>query len=369
MKPVLVPNARPYLPDRTVFERYVDGIYERRWLTNNGTLVQDLTRRLEQFLGVSNLLLVANGTLALQVALRTLCARPTVGSRNAVTTPFTFVATSSALAWEGVTPRFVDIDESTWCVRPDMIENAIDESTVALVPVHVFGNACDVAQLETIARRRGLSLIYDAAHAFAVEFGGGRSLLGFGDAAALSFHATKLFHTVEGGAIVFRRSEDLDRARKIINFGITGPSSIEELGINAKMSEFHAAMGHALLDEYALNRDGRRRVWEAYERGLSSDIRMQAWHPQASQNYAYFPVQFANASQRHTAQQAMRSHGIEARRYFYPSLDTLPLGESVSETETSRRLADTVLCLPLFHDVPGWAIETVIREVRRAAAS
>ena len=248
----MIPVTKPYLPSREKLDRYIDGIYERAWLTNNGELVQELTRRLEEYLGVENLLLVANGTLALQIAYRALGVTGRNEPTEAITTPFTFVATASSLKWEGVEPVFADIDPNTWCLDPTNIEPAITPRTQAIVPVHVFGNACDVDAIDAIAKKHSLKVIYDASHAFGVKYQG-ESLLKHGDAATLSFHATKLFHTGEGGAIVFKRKEDLERAKKMINFGITGPETVEALGINAKMNELQAAMGLCVLDEMEEN--------------------------------------------------------------------------------------------------------------------
>ncbi|HBN28622.1 MAG TPA: aminotransferase DegT, partial [Clostridiaceae bacterium] len=235
--------TKTYLPDRTKLDKYIDKIYSTAWVTNNGQLVKELTTRLEEYLGVQNLLLVTNGTLALQIAYKALGV-----NGQAITTPFSFVATTSSLVWEGIEPIFVDIDPETFCIDPSKIEEAITSETTAIVPVHVFGNACDVEKIENIAQKYGLKTIYDGAHSFGVKYNG-ESLLSYGDATILSFHATKLFHTIEGGAIIFKNKEDYERAKLMINFGIDGTDSVIELGINAKMNEFQAAMGLCVLDE------------------------------------------------------------------------------------------------------------------------
>ncbi|WP_290522442.1 DegT/DnrJ/EryC1/StrS family aminotransferase [Alcanivorax sp.] len=294
----MIPVVKPYLPSREKLDKYLDGIYERAWLTNNGPLVQKLTDRLEEYLGVENLLLVANGTLALQIAYRALGVSGNEHGEQpeAITTPFTFIATASSLKWDGVQPVFADIDPNTWCISPENIEQAITSNTRAIVPVHVFGNACDVEAIDEIASRHGLKVIYDASHAFAVKYKG-KSLLKYGDAATLSFHATKLFHTGEGGAIIFKRREDLERAKKMINFGITRPESIEELGINAKMNEMQAAMGLCVLDEMAGNLKAREKVWHRYLKALPNSLRLQAKNEALGYNYAYFPVVFETEKQ------------------------------------------------------------------------
>lgn len=344
----MIPVTKPYLPSREKLDRYIDGIYERQWLTNNGPLVQELTRRLEKYLGVENLLLVSNGTLALQIAYRALDISGSEAPAEAITTPFTFVATASSLKWEGVDPVFVDIDAETWCLDPALVESAITPNTRAIVPVHVFGNACNVEAISEIAKRHNLKVVYDAAHAFGVTYKG-ESLLKHGDAATLSFHATKLFHTGEGGAIVFKHKEDLARAKNIINFGITGPECIEELGINAKMNEFQAAMGLCVLDEIEANLDARAEVTYHYSEHLPSTLQRQKLHLAASANHAYMPVVFESETQALAVLNRLSESGITARRYFYPSLDQVKLEMGKGQTMyVSRDIASRILCLPIY---------------------
>ncbi len=365
----VIPVTRPYLPSRERLDAYIDGIYERGWLTNNGVLVQELTRRLETHLGVENLLLVANGTLALQIAYRALGVTPEAhgGVVEAVTTPFSFVATASSLAWESVKPSFADIDPDTWCLDPNAVELAITPQTRAIVPVHVFGNACDVNAIDDIAHRRGLKVVYDAAHAFGVGYRGG-SVLRYGDAATLSFHATKLFHTIEGGAIVFRRADDLERARAMINFGITGPVTIEGLGINAKMNEFQAAMGLAVLDEMDVNMRARRAIWQAYDDALCGHVQRQARTPDASNNYAYVPVLLGSEAHVEKAQAALRDIDVHARRYFFPSLETVDYLGGHAVHEHSNDVAGRILCLPIYVGLTKDDVERIVATVKRAAS-
>lgn len=348
----MIPVTKPYLPSREKLDKYIDGIYERRWLTNNGQLVQELTRRLETYLGVENLLLVANGTLALQIAYRALGvsdARPDQ-SPEAITSPFTFIATASSLKWDGVEPVFADIDPETWCLDPTNIEKAITPNTRAIVPVHVFGNACDVEAIDALAQEHRLRVIYDASHAFGVEYKG-QSLLKYGDAATLSFHATKLFHTGEGGAIVFKREEDLERARRMINFGITGPETIEDLGINAKMNELQAAMGLCVLDEMEENLKARAGVWHRYEESLSKTLQLQAKHGALSYNYAYFPVVFESEEKAVRVAATLQQNGVLARRYFYPSLESVGCLNARVDQPISKDIASRILCLPIYSDL------------------
>jgi dTDP-4-amino-4,6-dideoxygalactose transaminase len=346
----MIPVTKPYLPNREKLKQYIDGIYERQWLTNNGQLVQELTRRLEVYLGVENLLLVANGTLALQIAYRALGVSDSRPEQHpeAITTPFTFIATASSQKWDGVEPVFVDIDPETWCLAPKNIEAAITPNTRAIVPVHVFGNACEVEAIDTVAKKHSLAVIYDASHAFGVQYKG-ESLLKHGDAATLSFHATKLFHTGEGGAIVFKRKEDFERAKKMINFGITGPETIDELGINAKMNELQAAMGLCVLDEMEQIARDRQDVTETYDNRLGDRVQKQRIQTATSYNHAYYPVALSDEAQVTSLMSLLRDSGIFARRYFYPSLESVTcLDAGFNDCPKSRKLAKRIVCLPIY---------------------
>lgn len=348
----MIPVTKPYLPSRKKLDTYLDGIYKRHWLTNNGQLVQELTRRLEEYLNIENLLLVSNGTLALQIAYRALNISGTNPNEppEAITTPFTFIATASSLKWEGVQPVFADIDPNTLCLNPANIEKLLTSNTRAIVPVHVFGNACDIEPIDAIAKKKSLKVIYDSSHAFGVKYKG-ESLLNHGDAATLSFHATKLFHTGEGGAIVFKRKKDLERAKKMINFGITGPDSIEELGVNAKMSELQAAMGLCVLDEIEENMASRAEVWMGYEKALPKTIQIQKKSKHLSYNFAYFPAVFRSEEQARKIAAVLKKHSILVRRYFYPSLDCVRSLGGKQTLPISRDIAKRILCLPLYADL------------------
>jgi dTDP-4-amino-4,6-dideoxygalactose transaminase len=355
----MIPVTKPYLPSREKLDKYIDGIYERNWLTNNGPLVQELTRRLEEYLGVENLLLVSNGTLALQIAYHALGINESVNGKpaQAITTPFTFIATASSLKWDGIEPVFADIDPETWCLAPSNIEAAITPNTRAIVPVHVFGNACDVEAIDAIAQKHNLKVIYDAAHAFGVQYKS-ESLLKHGDAATLSFHATKLFHTSEGGAIVFKRKEDLERAKKLINFGITGPETIEDLGINAKMNELQAAMGLCVLDEIEQIGRDRQEVTATYDSRLSGKVQKQLIQTGATYNHAYYPIALRGEAQLTKVMHSLRDSGVFARRYFYPSLESVTcLGDDFKDCPESRELAERIMCLPIYS---GLTTENII---------
>lgn len=361
----MIPVTKPYLPNREKLNNYIDGIYERNWLTNNGPLVQKLTHRLEEYLGVKNLLLLSNGTLALQVAYHALGIINSDKNQNAeaITTPFTFIATASSLKWEGIQPVFVDIDPNTWCMNTENITSAITSNTRAIVPVHVFGNACDVERIDNIAAEHKLKVIYDAAHAFGVTYKG-KSLLEHGDASTLSFHATKLFHSIEGGAIIFKHKKDLARAKNMINFGITGPETIVELGINAKMNEFQAAMGLCVLDEMEENLHQRQQVWQRYQQTLNDTLQLQSQNPHIDYNYAYFPVVFKTEQQTLQVAETLKENGVLTRRYFYPSLEFVESLGCGTEQAVSTDIASRILCLPIYTDLKVQEQNKIIELIR-----
>ena len=278
--------TKSYLPNIEKYKSYIDEIYKTAWLTNQGPLVQKLEKRLAQYLGVKNIVLVSNGTIALEIAYRALDLKGEV-----ITTPFSFVATTSSLVTNRLTPIFVDIDEKTFNLSPKNIEEKITSKTSAILPVHVFGNACEVEEIEKIAKKSNLKVIYDAAHAFDVKYKD-NSLLNYGDISTLSFHATKLFHTIEGGALIINDDSLLEKVRYLINFGIKNQEEIPHLGTNAKMNEFEAAMGLCILDDIEDIKTNRKKVVENYKIGLESLVTFQKQNEQANENYSYFPFDF-----------------------------------------------------------------------------
>lgn len=353
----MIPVTKPYLPNRAKLEKYIDSIYERSWLTNNGPLTQLLTERLQEYLSVSNLLLVNNGTIALQIAYSVLGVK--AYKAEAITTPFSFVATSSTLKWEGITPIFSDINSETFCLNPSLLENSITKETRAIVPVHVFGNACDVESIQKVAQKHKLKTVYDGAHAFGVKYKN-HSLLNFGDATTLSFHATKLFHSIEGGAIIFKDQADLEKAKKEINFGIDAPDSICGLGINAKMNEFQAAMGLCVLDEITFISEQRASLWYMYQTHLKEHFQLQKLNVHASNNYAYFPIIFKSEQALLRALKTLNDQDIYPRRYFYPSLDTLKYVAPCKSQLISRSIANKILCLPLYPSLDKHTTKKII---------
>lgn len=334
--------TKAYLPDKEKLFRYIDKIYSSAWLTNNGQFCQELEARLKKFLGVKNLVLVTNGTLALQIAYKALNI-----TGSAITTPFSFVATASSLAWEGIKPLFADIDPDTWNLDPEKILEIARPDTSAIVPVHVFGNPCEVEKINSVAKKRGLKVIYDGAHAFGIKYNN-ESVLNWGDVTTLSFHATKLFHTIEGGAIITSDDEVARRIRLLINFGITGPETIETVGINCKMNEFQAAMGLCVLDDLENIEKLRKQVWETYREKLPKALISQKWNEKASQNFHYYPILFSSESELKDLQIKLNDAKIVPRRYFYPSLDTLFFNSEKKSGTVSQDIASRILCLPMF---------------------
>lgn len=337
--------TKTYLPNIEKYKTYIDEIYENGWLTNNGPLVQRLEKRLAEYLGVKNIVLVSNGTAALEIAYRTLDIKG-----FAITTPFSFVATTSSLVTNGILPIFADIDEKTLNLNPANIENLITPNTSAIVPVHVFGNACEVEEIERIAKKHDLNVIYDAAHAFDVKYKE-QSVLNYGDISTLSFHATKLFHSIEGGALIINDDELVQKARYLINFGIKNAEEIPHLGTNAKMNEFEAAMGLCVLEDIEEIKEKRKIVIENYKNELQGLVQFQEQNENATENYSYFPVVFKKEEQLLKVQKALNEKQIFPRRYFYPSLDTLSYIEPKQICKISRDISTKILCLPIYAEL------------------
>lgn len=336
--------TRPTLPPYEEYAALLRGIWTRNHLTNAGPLVLELEARLAERLGVKHCLFVSNGTIALQLAFRALELRGEV-----ITSPFSYVATTSSIAWEGCTPVFADVEPDTLTLDPARAEAAVTERTTAIVATHVYGNPCDIDGLAEVARRRGLRLVYDAAHAFGAEFGG-RALSAHGDVSTLSFHATKLFHTVEGGAVVTDDDEIAHRVAYLRNFGHDGYERFQGIGINGKNSELHAAMGLCLLPQVPQIIAERRMLSLRYDARLLShaDVRRPAIRPGTTYNHAYHPILLPNDAVVRTVQAHLEANGVLSRRYFYPSLSgSLPY-VAPGDVPIARDAADRVLCLPLY---------------------
>lgn len=337
--------TKTYLPPLEEYEQYLQGIWERNQLTNNGPLVRDLEAKLKDYLDIQNLFLVSNGTIALQIAIKALDLHGEI-----ITTPFSYVATTSSIVWEGCQPVFVDIDPLTLCINPDLIENAITDRTAAILATHVYGFPCDVNQIQKIADKHGLKVIYDAAHTFGVQFQG-TSLLNFGDISTLSFHATKLFHTVEGGAVVTNDEQLAHRISFLRNFGHKNEIEYWGLGINGKNSEMHAAMGLCILPHVSDLILQRKALWAIYNDNLrESNLLIPSLNNEAQHNYSYYPVIFNSEEQLLKTKMNLNAEDIYPRRYFFPSLNTLSY-VSYCEMPVSENISRRVLCLPLYNDL------------------
>lgn len=355
----MIPVTRPFLPPRQDYERYLEGIWQRNWLTNNGPLVNELELRLKQYLNVPHLLFLTNGTIALQIAIKALKLEGDI-----ITTPFTYVATVSSIAWEGCRPVFVDIHPETLNIDPAKIEAAITPNTCAIMATHVYGNPCDIEAIDAIAKKYSLKVIYDAAHCFGAQYKG-QSVFCFGDVSTASFHATKLFHTVEGGAVFCQDPDLLKKMAFLRNFGHNGPDDFAEVGINGKNSEIHAAMGLAVLPYLPDILAARKRQSERYDCWLSrSDIQKVRINPQATFNYAYYPILFQNERTLLRVIQNLESARITPRRYFYPSLNTMAVYPPAS-LPVSEDAARRVLCLPLYHGLSDEEVDFICRIILR----
>lgn len=348
---------KPYLPSFKKYKKYLDKIWKNNYLTNFGPLSQMLEAKLCEYLGVQNLLLLSNGTLALQIAYKVLGIKGEV-----ITSPFSFVATTNTLLWENIKPVFCDIDTQSFCIDVKKIIPLITPYTEAILPVHVFGNSCEVETIEAIAKKQNLKVIYDAAHAFGVQYKG-KSILSYGDISTLSFHATKLFHTVEGGAIIAQDKTIIDEAKKIINFGLSN-NIPNKLGINAKNSEFHAAMGLCILEDLEFILQERQKNWEYYLQNLKDNFETQKLHNSASNNYHYFPILFKNEQALIQAMALLNRENIFPRRYFYPSLNMLSFNPKSSPCPISQDIASRILCLPIYVGLTREAQDQIIKILR-----
>jgi dTDP-4-amino-4,6-dideoxygalactose transaminase len=352
--PATITVSRPTLPP---FEEYVallEGVWARNYLTNGGPLVLELERRLAEYLGVKHCLFVSNGTVALQLAFRALELDGEV-----ITPPFSYVATTSSIAWEGCTPVFADVEPDTLTLSAEHAAAAVTPRTSAIVATHVYGNPWDVEGLAQLARARGLRVVYDAAHAFGASYRG-RALGAYGDVATLSFHATKLFHTVEGGAVVTDDDEIARRIAYLRNFGHDGHERFQGIGINGKNSEMHAAMGLCLLPRVPQIVAERCALSRRYDDLLLGrhDVRRPAIRAGTEYNHAYYPVLLPSDSAVRIAQRDLESHGVLARRYFYPSLSGALPYVAAGDVPAARDASDRVLCLPLY---TGLALNDVDR--------
>ncbi|MDB5136339.1 MAG: aminotransferase DegT, partial [Mucilaginibacter sp.] len=334
----------PYLPPIDLYNKYLQTIWENNWITNNGPLVTELEKSLEKYLGVSNVHFISNCTTGLQIAIK---AAEVTG--EVITSAFSHVATIDAMLWTNCTPIFVDIDPQSLCIDPSKIETAITDKTSAILVTHVYGNACDVRKIEEIAKANHLKVIYDAAHAFGVKINK-QSIFNYGDISVASFHATKLYHSVEGGAIITNDAQLAQKCRLMSNFGIN-QNVPGILGINAKNTEFHAAMGLCNLPKVADFISKQKLLSEEYRKQLSSlNLLYPTVATNVDYNYAYFPAIFPSETILLLVKETLEKNEIYPRRYFYPSFNDLPFCKG-NYCQVSQDISKRILCLPLYYEL------------------
>ena len=352
----MIPVTKAFLPPKNEYEQYLSEIWKSGWLTNNGKYLVTLEKKLEEYLGVKHCILVSNGTIAIQLALKSFNI-----TKEVITTPYSYVATTNALLWENCKPVFVDIDQNSFSIDTKLIESAITKDTEAILATHCYGLPGELERIEQIAKRYKLKVIYDAAHAFGVQCRG-ESILNYGDLSTLSFHATKLFHTVEGGAIICHDDELAEKIKLIRSFGHIGDDYFG-LGINGKNSEFHAAMGHVVLPYVDKIIERRKYIYALYLEKLESFNQFDfSILESITYNYSYFPFIADNEEQLLSLIQYLNENDIYPRRYFYPSLNNLPhnVGESCPKSEAISR---KTICLPLFYELREDDVSKVIMNI------
>ena len=332
--------TKSYLPPYEEYEKYVKKIWENHYLTNQGPLLKELEERLKSYLNLEYFQIVNNGTIALQIALHAL----DIKDAEIITTPFSFIATTNSILWENNKPIFVDIEDENFNINVEKIEEKITSKTKAILAVHVFGYPCKVEKIEEIANKHNLKVIYDAAHAFGCVYKG-KSLLSYGDISTCSFHATKVFHMVEGGCIVCNNEVINDKVNFLKKFGYEG-NNYKLVGINAKNSEFHSAMGLSVLDHIDEIIEKRKQITEKYNYLLNKDLKKPKFPNEFKYNYIYYPILFKNEEQLLRVFKALNDKEIYPRRYFYPSLNELPFFDKII-CPVSENISKRIACLPL----------------------
>lgn len=348
-KPIQVTSSS--MPNYNEYIEEIKDLWESKWLTNHGEKHTQLEKNLADYLETTNVTLFSNGHLALEYIIETFQL-----SGEVITTPFTFASTTHAIVRKGLTPIFTDINPNDYTMQTDNLESLITEKTSAIIPVHVYGNICDVGKIEQLAKKYNLKVIYDAAHAFGITVNG-ESVANFGDASIFSFHAAKVFHTIEGGAITFKDSNLKNRINSYKNFGITGPETVEYIGGNAKMNEFQAAMGLCNLRNIKGEIEMRKLVYERYIENLSEieGIKLPYISKEVVSNYAYFPILFDSFKiSRDEVYHEFMKQGIYTRKYFYPLTSQLECYQSKftpNHTPVAQQISQQILTLPLYADL------------------
>lgn len=364
-KSILVTN--PLLPDLDKFKEYLDDIWSRKWITNNGVYHQQLEKALADYLGVPFVSLFTNGTLPLFVALKALGIKGEV-----ITTPYSFVATTNSILWNGLKPVFVDVEEETGNIDPEKIEAAITPFTSAIMPVHVYGNPCKIEEIQKIADKYHLKVIYDAAHAFGV-MKNGKSICDAGDVSTLSFHATKVYNTIEGGALICKDEKIKRKIDSLRNFGLTSEIEVLEPGLNGKMDEVRAAYGLLNLEQIDNAIEIRRHIADLYETALKdiSGIRLITQNDNIKFNYSYFPI-FIDEKKfgitRDALYERLKRRNILGRRYFYPLISNFPVysdfdSAKVENLPIANKIANQVICLPMHTSLTEEDVYRIIKVI------
>lgn len=345
--------TKTFLPPFASYQKYLKKIWKNNQLTNQGPLLKEFESQVKKYLEVKYFHFVTNGTIALQVALKAL----DILEGEIITTPFSYVATTSAILWERCQPVFVDIEPNTFCIDADKIEKAINKKTRAILAVHVFGFPCDVEKIDKIAKKYNLKVIYDAAHAFGVKYKG-RSLMRQGDISVGSFHATKVFHTIEGGCLIAKDKNISDKIELIKRFGHFGDNHVM-LGINAKASEFQAAMGLCNLGYIEKIINNRDQLVNLYDKYIGNEFQRPIFPKNFKCNYAYYPVLFKDETQLLKVIESLKMINIYPRRYFYPSLNTLHYLNMKQDCPVSEGISSRILCLPLHSNLSKQIVKSI----------
>lgn len=346
--------TKPYLPKKRRLWSKFNTIYKNLILTNHGPLVEELEKKLQQRFKVANVICVANGTMAMQVAIKSLNLK----KKEIITSPFSYIATTSSILWEGFQPRFVDIDPLSLNISAKLLERLINKNTSCILGIHAFGNPNEIQAIEKIKKNNNLKLIYDASHCFDIDYKN-KSLFHCGDISTISFHATKIFHTIEGGAIFTNNSRLAKKIRSIINFGYE-ENRIKNLGINAKMNEFEAAMGLSILEEIETLKTKRKKIFEYYYRHLSHKFQFQQWNSLSQNNYSYVPIVFKNEKMALESIKRLNLKKIYPRRYFYPSLNKIKIHNSIDQCPVAESISKKILCLPIYDSLKINEAKTIV---------
>ena len=333
--------TKSYLPPFDEYIEEISTIWDNHFLTNNGPLTSKLTKKLEEYLNLQNIHLVTNGTMALQLSLDSL----NITEGEIITTPFTFVATISAIVWQRCKPVFVDINEDDFNVKVEELESKITKNTKAIMLVHCFGYPCDVEKISLISKKYKIPVIYDAAHSFGTKLNG-KSIFNYGDIATCSLHATKVFHTIEGGLCVANNAKISKKMKCIKNFGIEN-GKYKYVGINAKISEFNAAMGICVLNHFNDIIKARKKIYDLYVKNLSKQIKIPIMPDNFEYNYLFFPVLFKNKKILLNVVEKLNKNNIYPRRYFYPCINDIPIYKNEYSTPIAKKISLRILCLPI----------------------